>query len=157
MQVESREQILKVPCQYPFAHYNTMQWGSMNNILKCEIESCVISQRRPDPWLLTSGSLFLEQGFLVGLFNRRTFVENTLQGLFGLAGDKFHKEAGWEYQEMISLVRSLLTTPRTWDHSPTINVLIQFRKRCTRCHYKKKRKKKKEFNFCEMVEIQVKK
>lgn len=38
MQVQSREQILKVPCQHPFAHYNTMQWGSMNNILKCEIE-----------------------------------------------------------------------------------------------------------------------
>lgn len=43
MQVQSREQILKVPCQHPFAHYNTMQWGSMNNILKCEIEICVLS------------------------------------------------------------------------------------------------------------------
>lgn len=49
MQVQSREQILKVPCQHPFAHYSKMQWGSMNNILKCGIEICVLPLSPANP------------------------------------------------------------------------------------------------------------
>lgn len=43
VQVQSGEETWKVPCQHPFAHYNTMQWGSANNILKCEIEISALS------------------------------------------------------------------------------------------------------------------
>lgn len=41
MQVQSREQLLKVPCQPPFVHYHTMQWESMKIILKME-DLCTI-------------------------------------------------------------------------------------------------------------------
>lgn len=43
VEAQSREQVLKVPCQHPFVHYSTMQWGSMNNILKCEMAICALS------------------------------------------------------------------------------------------------------------------
>lgn len=40
MEVQSRKQILKVPYQHPFAHYHSMQWASVSNILK----KCAIPQ-----------------------------------------------------------------------------------------------------------------
>lgn len=43
VEAQSREQVLKVPCQHPFVHYSAMQWGSMNNILKCEMAICALS------------------------------------------------------------------------------------------------------------------
>lgn len=43
-----------------------MQWGSMNNILKCEIEICALSLSPATPLVVTSVSLFLQQRLLVG-------------------------------------------------------------------------------------------
>lgn len=43
MEVQSREQVLKVPCEHPFVHYNTMLWGSMSNILKCEMATSQVT------------------------------------------------------------------------------------------------------------------
>lgn len=43
MEAQSREQVLKVPCEHPFVHYNTMLWGSMSNILKCEMATSQVT------------------------------------------------------------------------------------------------------------------
>lgn len=49
MEVQSREHVLKVPCEHPFVHYNTMLWGSMSNILKCEMTTCASVPQPSDP------------------------------------------------------------------------------------------------------------
>lgn len=49
MEVQSREQVWKVPCEHPFVHYNTMLWGSMSNILKCEMATCASVPQPSDP------------------------------------------------------------------------------------------------------------
>lgn len=73
VEAQSREQVLKVPCQHPFVHYSTMQWGSMNNILKCEMAIYVLSLSQAtlcpltcDPRVVTPRSRFLQHGFLLG-------------------------------------------------------------------------------------------
>lgn len=50
MEVQSWDEMLKVPCQHPFAHYNTMQWGSVNNMLKCETVLQPSDHTKPDWW-----------------------------------------------------------------------------------------------------------
>lgn len=49
VEVQSRQQVSKVPCEHPFVHYNTMLWGSMSNILKCEMLTCASVPQPSDP------------------------------------------------------------------------------------------------------------
>lgn len=66
VQVQSREQLLKVPCQHPFVHYHTMQWESMGNILKMKTGALFLGPVKPlTSCRVLSRSLFLQHQFLV--------------------------------------------------------------------------------------------
>lgn len=49
VQVQSWEELLKVPCQHPFVHYHSMQWESMDNMLNKKICALLPGPTKP-PW-----------------------------------------------------------------------------------------------------------
>lgn len=68
VQVQSWEQLLKVPCQHPFVHYHTMQWESMDNILNKKICALFFGPTKPlsSSLVISRSPLFLQHRSSVG-------------------------------------------------------------------------------------------
>lgn len=136
MEVQSREQVLKVPCKHPFVHYNTMLWGSTSNMLKCEMCFCPSTERPAAPWLVTPPSLRPSSSSRDSCGDVETrMLRRDCGGAVWLEGgtQRGHEDtAEWWKQKMIRLFSPqwlrLSTDPSSLRHGPRTCITVLFRR-----------------------------